>query len=167
MIKTLPILKILAVAMAVLAIFSCNSESITEENLPEKKIFIPEILKGKTEIEFFVKSTETEVNRLSIQKQQLTSEYKSLSSESNRKNVLMADIKKVTINGRINNAFTKLSEIYNEIDLQSSAFESNLNDEQKKALRVITGELKKKIENTMIEYKLIEKKQKSGKIIFY
>jgi len=54
-----------------------------------------------------------------------------------------------------------------EIDLQSLELANPLNWEQKKALELITNQLKNKINELMIYYKSFEKENKKGKVIIY
>ena len=153
MIQNYPTIRITAVLIIISAVFSCNIESTSAKKLTENEISIPEILKGKSEIESFVSSCVTEIRNLSIQQQQLVGEYQTITDERNRKNDLMAEVKKVTIHGRINDAFTKLSLINYEINLKSSTCEVKLNEEQKAAFNLIKRQLKNEIEQMMIEYK--------------
>jgi hypothetical protein len=147
--------------------FSCDSESIFEKNITSEKVTIPETLKGITEIETFLNQTTSQINQLAIETQQLITEYNNLSDSKNKKTGLMADVKKVTIRGRINAAFENLSEIYHEIDLQTSEMANLLNNEQKETLKVTTKQLKNKIDELMIYCKSYENEGNSGKIIFF
>ncbi len=128
---------------------------------------IPETLKGNTEVETYLNQTSSKINQLAIETQQLITEYNNLSDSKNKKNDLMADVKKVTIRGKINASFKNLSEIYNEINLQKSALANSLNTEQKETLKVTTNQLKTKIDTLMIYCKSYENEGKSGEIIFF
>lgn len=167
MLKTIPKFRTQAVVMTVLIFFSCNTDNKFEKDIASQKGLIPDTLKGLKEIEAFVTQAESEINYLSVQTQQLIEEYRILPDKSNKKNSLMADIKRVTIKGRINAVFADLSEIYSEIDLQKADLENQLNAEQKLAFNSITNHLKHKIDEVMINFKSFEKENESAKIIFY
>ena len=167
MLKTKPIFRPQTFVMTVLLFFSCNTENRFENDISPPKILIPDTLKGLKKIEAFVNETESEINYLSAQTQYLIEEYRIIPDKNNKKNSLMVDVKRVTINGRICATFTDLSEIYCEIDLQETDLENQLNAEQKLSLNLVSNQLKEKIEEVIINLKSFEKQSESGKIIFY
>jgi len=148
-------------------IISCNDSTNHEQVFSPFKISTPNELKQFSEIEKFFIETDLRINHVSEQTEILISEYRQISCIKTKENNLMEEVKRVTISGRINAAFENLSEIYAEIDLQKSEFTNPLNWEQKKALELITNQLKNKIDELMIYYKSFEKENKKGKFIFY
>lgn len=167
MLKAISIFKTQTIVITVLFFISCNTETRFEKDLSSQKVAIPDTLKDLKEIEAFVNQTESEINYLSVQTQQLIEEYRILQDKSNKENSLMADVKRVAIKSRINAAFADLSEIYSEIDLQKADLENQLNAEQKLAFNLISNQLKEKIDEVMISFKSFEKESESAKIIFY
>ena len=153
--------------MVVLLVISCKNQSSDLMTIPPIEISIPADLKGNIEIESFIEKTEVQINCLATLSQELILQYRKILDDKTMINGLMTDVKKVTTRARINAAFVNLSEIYNEIDFQSSVMENQLNSEQKKAFRMITIQLKNKIDEIMISYKSFEKEFESGKIIIY
>jgi hypothetical protein len=158
------IVSILKSGMAVyclIFIISCNDSAIDEQVLSPLKITIPTELKQISEIEKFVTKTESQINHLSEETKILISEYRQISKSKTKKNNLMEEVKKVTINGRINSYFVHLSEIYTKIDLQSSELKNQLTGKQIDGFNLITNEFKTRIDELMILYKSIQKEQKS------
>ena len=166
MIRLASFIKIMAVA-ALPIFISCISKTPVEQKSFSENITIPDILKNSKDIEALVTKTESQINHLAVQSQQLIEEYRSLSDNSNKKNGLMTDVKKVTLKGRINGVFADLSEIYSKIDLQFSEFENLLNTEQKLACKSVSNQLKNRIDDVMIRFNPVEEESKKGKIIIF
>lgn len=144
-------------------IISCHDSTNDDQVLSPFKIIIPAELKQISEIEKLVTKTETQINHLTEETKFLISEYRHISGCKTKEDNLMMDIKKVTIRGRINTGFENLSEIYNKIDFQTSELANPLNTEQKKALELITNQLKNRIDELMIYYKSFDKENKKRK----
>jgi hypothetical protein len=147
-------------AYCILFIISCNDSTIDEQVLSPLKITIPTELKQISEIEKFVTKTESQINHLSEETKILIAEYRQISNNKTKKDNLMEEVKKVTINGRINSDFVHLSEIYSKIDLQSSVLKNQLTGKQMDALNLITNKFKTRIDELMILYRSFQKEQK-------
>lgn len=144
-------------AYCILFIISCNDSTINEQVLSPLNIAIPTELMQISEIEKFVTKTELQINHLSEETKILISEYRQISKSKTKKDNLMEEVKKVTINGRINSDIVHLSEIYTKIDLQSSELKNQLTEKQMDTLNLITNEFKTRIDELMILYKTIQK----------
>lgn len=148
-------------AYCILFIMSCSDSAIDEQVLSPLKITIPTELKQISEIEKFITKTESQINHWSEETKILIAEYRQISNNKTKKENLMEEVKKLTINGRINSYFAHLSDIYTKIDLQSSELKNQLTEKQTDDFNLITNEFKTRINELLILYKSIQKEQKS------
>jgi len=107
--RIVSIFKSVMAVYCLIFIISCNDSAIDEQVLSPLKITIPTELKQISEIEKFVTKTESQINHLSEETKILISEYRQISNSKIKKDNLMEEVKKVTINGRINSDFVHLS----------------------------------------------------------
>ena len=159
--RIVSIFKSVMAVYCLIFIISCNDSAIDVQVLSPLKITIPTELKQISEIEKFVTKTESQINHLSEETKILITEYRQISNSKIKKDNLMEEVKKVTINGRINSDFVHLSEIYTKIDLQYSELKNQLTEKQTDDFNLITNEFKIGIDELMILYKSIQKEQKS------
>lgn len=157
--RLIAILKIMAVATVPIFI-SCNTKTRFKQDSLTENIPIPNILKERKDIEAFINETASQIHHLSIQYQQLIDDYRNLPDKIDGKNGPMADVKKVTVKSRINIVFSELSEIYNNVDKKTIDLENQLNAEQKSAFKLISNQLKDRIDDVMISFNPVEEKRK-------